>query len=245
MQGPRGGGSSSLILKFVFWGAFATIAFTGVYLSSKSFFNLSPDQPTIQTEEMFYAAADKRVEDTLKTLDNVDIGDNNLRACIAETAKLYAEGNGVTDITQLPRLSCEGREINYIDGISALSGLEFIDLSYNNISDIYELHKLQSVKTMWLTNNPISTVSALQEMPNLESVKLPDMPDFYCYELLQATQNIQHNIKNIECKGKYGLDINSMITRLNRGEELSIEEQERLENYRYNEQMMTDLSLVF
>lgn len=242
----RRSGPKRFAFKLIFTGVFFSMGFLFVYLFAKSHLNLNDDKKHFPTEKMANEAAEKRVESTLSSLDEVVISDVNLRQCITRTAEDWANASGsrVADITQLTRLSCEDMSISSIAGISALTGLTFLDLSYNNISDIYELHNLQSLKTLWLTDNPISTISAFQQMGNLTNVKLPDMVHFYCYELLEGTRGKKTNIKNIECKGKWGYDINPIISQQARGEDLTIEQQERLEEFRYNEQMMNDHNLT-
>ncbi|MDB2707125.1 hypothetical protein N9Z30_05485 [Pseudomonadales bacterium] len=65
-----------------------------------------------------------KIEDAL-----AGIADDNLRACVAEAA------SGKQQVSEVTSLDCSGRGISVLNGLSGLTNLVYLDLSYNSISD--------------------------------------------------------------------------------------------------------------
>ena len=95
---------------------------------------------------------------------------------IAHSELVYTrlfDGNQVSSNTTQLQLS--GRGISDLSALTQFSTLESIDLSVNNISDLYYFSvtdSWQTLKYLNLSNNYISDVSALSHLINLETLNL-------------------------------------------------------------------------
>ena len=72
---------------------------------------------------------------------------------------------------------------NALDNIKALSGLRFLDLGNNNLSNITPLEELIAIGGLNLANNRITDIGPLFNMPSLTSVNLSGNLGIACEEL--------------------------------------------------------------
>ena len=95
----------------------------------------------------------------------------------------------ILEMSNLLSLSLRDNKINCISGVSSLEKLEFLDLGQNKISQIdEEIGQLQSLKKIYLDDNPIISISpAFYNLKRLEyfsidrtaiaSINLDNLPE--------------------------------------------------------------------
>lgn len=129
--------------------------------------------------------------------------DKQLFACIKQAIldSAYSD-RPLQDAKALRQLYCANHQVNSLDGIEALTQLEFIDISHNNIDDLRPLSKLKKLQSINLRHNPINDIQAILTLPDLMKLQLPNMPKTQCKALSQALSGIQSNIESIRCKKK-------------------------------------------
>ena len=108
-----------------------------------------------------------------------EVADADLQGCI----NLALQQQGKETPSEITALSCANAEINTLDNIKALSGLRFLDLGNNNLSNITPLEELISIGGVNLANNRITDIGPLFNMPSLTSVNLSGNQGIACEEL--------------------------------------------------------------
>jgi hypothetical protein len=114
---------------------------------------------------------------TLLHLPGNQISDVSDLAVLTNLTELCLDANNITDIsplaslTNLTELSLGGNRISDIQALSSLTNLTFLNLENNQISDIQPLlanSGLSEGDTVALRNNPLSSTSVNEYIPQLE-----------------------------------------------------------------------------
>ena len=107
----------------------------------------------------------------------VQIPDLNLRAAVAEAlGKSFNAPITVDNMQSLQRLDAPDKGIRNISGLQSATNLKWLDLRYNQITDILPVAGLVELRTLWLNLNPISDFSPLKGLKNLTHLALDDTP---------------------------------------------------------------------
>lgn len=112
-----------------------------------------------------------------KETDIVEIPDANLKVAInKELGKPIDKFIRVSELKTLKSLSANNLNITNLDGLQYAANIEYLNLSYNKISDISVLGKTiyKNLKTLYLNNNEIKDIThlALNEFSNLSNLNL-------------------------------------------------------------------------
>lgn len=91
--------------------------------------------------------------------------------------------DGDTDLASIRTFACPQAGIQSLRGISALSGLEQLELSGNGIDNISELQPLRNLRVVSLRNNRIRNIGPLASLPVLRFVSLEGNDDVPCRQL--------------------------------------------------------------
>ena len=68
--------------------------------------------------------------------------------------------NGTPEYPELKTLLIEDNALNDIEEIHQYTSLEWIDLSGNQILDLWPIRKLSNVKTLYVSDNKVSNIFA-------------------------------------------------------------------------------------
>ena len=123
------------------------------------------DRQMLKLRELY--AADKQIKNLkglehAKQLITLDLGRN-------PTIKNY------TPLAQLPQLRTLylwGNNINDLSVLPLLPQLEFLDLNWNQITDIRRLANFTNLTTLWIQGNNITDVTPLAGLTNLSDLRL-------------------------------------------------------------------------
>ena len=119
-----------------------------------------------------------------------EVADPDLQGCI----NLALQQQGKELPSEITTLSCANAEINSLDNIRGLSGLRFLDLGNNNLSNITPLEELIFIGGVNLANNQITDIGPLFNMPSLSSVNLTGNFGIACKELEQLKYRLEANL---------------------------------------------------
>ena len=127
---------------------------------------------------------------------------------------------GLTRNTQLRRLDLDENEISgSVEGLKYNSGLTFLALRNNNITDISGLSANTKLKEVFLSLNPLTSIHALGRLPNLERIILTNTGLTTLKPLLPAID------KGIPVKATYGYEDNSPGIYIKDNDQLDIPKQ--------------------
>lgn len=173
--------------------------------------------PRIQEEQQalenkvihqYTAAIEQQRVAVQQSIARLSVSDPALRQCIEAAAMDRANidpGNtgAINNVSQLPMLSCPRRHIHSIDGIDALTQLNYLDLSDNPVADIRPLLALSQLQILELERNPMLDPTPLQSMRGLQSVLLPNLPKMACADVQALVEHIKrNNAASIQCSGE-------------------------------------------
>ncbi|MGJ8690108.1 MAG: leucine-rich repeat domain-containing protein [Gammaproteobacteria bacterium] len=99
------------------------------------------------------------------------------------------------EIETISVLSCSGWEIESIEGIALLKGLQFLDLSNNRISSVAPLSSLTRLSSLSLTNNRVRDIETLIEMKSLTSTVLTGNTTVSCSQLTALAAKLGNNLQ--------------------------------------------------
>jgi hypothetical protein len=104
--------------------------------------------------------------------DPVHFADPNLKAVVED--ELYVSDPTPTDMLGLTRLYAHAGGIVSLGGLEYATGLESLDVSYNQIDDISVLAGLTQLETLIINNNLITDLSPLSGLVNLTELDIHD-----------------------------------------------------------------------
>ena len=93
--------------------------------------------------------------------------------------------SNTTDPVSLTLLVCSNAEIDSLAGISALTGLEQLELSDNHITDLSPLQQLKSLRVLSIRNNQVRDIRPLLNLPLLRFISLTGNNEIPCAQLDQ------------------------------------------------------------
>ena len=113
---------------------------------------------------------------------HIGFDDSRLHFVDAQGGTLFTYPGEVSDLTAIPadfrhfrklkQLMIAFSKIKDISALSALTDLEYINLSNNSISDISPLRNLINLKELHLANNKIKDISPLRRLKTLQHLML-------------------------------------------------------------------------
>ncbi len=121
--------------------------------------------------------------------------DPGLQGCV----NFALQGGG--SVAELTVLACPGWEIAEIEGIGALDGLQFLDISNNRVSSLAPLDALERLSSLTVTNNRITDIAPLLSMQTLTSAVLTGNNNIQCGQLDNLAERLGNNLRRpAECR---------------------------------------------
>jgi len=140
---------------------------------------------------------DRTVFDPRPGAASYRFADAGLQACV----NFALQQPGATFET-LTVLSCPGWEIDDIEGIGALTTLQFLDVSNNSISSLAPLSALPRLSGLSAADNQITDIAPLLSLDALASAVLTGNDDILCRQLDALQERLQRNLgRPANCRG--------------------------------------------
>lgn len=168
------GGKASIATQQVAYGTVLDVVFTpdpGFALTTASGCGGVLRDNTLKTKAI---TAECTITASFNPADQVVLPDANLAAAVRKALNLAADAPiSKTQAAALTRLSASSANISNLQGLQHLTGLTFLDLNFNEISDLYPLGSLAKLDTLWLRSNALVTdLGPLSKLTRLETVWL-------------------------------------------------------------------------
>lgn len=124
--------------------------------------------------------------------------DAALQACLNQ----YLGGpNAPSVLAEIKLLACPGSGVQTLGGIEALSGLEQLELSDNQVSDLSPLRPLLNLRVLAIRNNPIGDITVLNELPILRFISLQGNDGLPCSQVAALRQRLGNTLNApLHCK---------------------------------------------
>ena len=116
--------------------------------------------------------------------------DANLQGCLNQ----YLSNSDNEDPGEVTLLACPAAGIQSLAGISALTGLERLELSDNAISDLSPLLNLKNLRVLSIRNNNITNINSLLSLPILRFVALQGNNAINCRQLEALEKKIGNTL---------------------------------------------------
>lgn len=91
-------------------------------------------------------------------------------------------------------LSCANAGVRSLEGIDALSSLQYLDLAANAITRLAPLTTLPRLSSLHIPENPVSDIEPLLEIPSLTSVSLRGNTSISCRQLDRLEEKLGENL---------------------------------------------------
>jgi len=153
------------------------------------------DQANQQYDDQV-SAKKKKFSSSIESLGLIDPGFKHcLTRELNEFAKMTSHSSGaINDIDELKTLSCEGYQIESIDGIDRLTSLTQLGLARNNIRSLYPLRYHPSLQSIDLReNDSINSIDVLESIDTLRAVTFPRLDKSYCGDAQKVAESIDRN----------------------------------------------------
>lgn len=92
-------------------------------------------------------------------------------------------------------LSCAGLEIESLEGLSALRGLEYVDVGDNELEHLDALGRLPRLVSARAPDNPLTDVSALLRVDSLTTAVLTGSNNIPCSQLDTLEERLGNNLQ--------------------------------------------------
>lgn len=115
--------------------------------------------------------------------------DAGLQACVN-----FALQQPGSSFDTLALLSCPGWEIEDIEGIGALTALQFLDVSNNSISSLAPLSALPRLSGLSAADNQITDIAPLFSLNSLASAVLTGNDGILCRQLDTLQERLERNL---------------------------------------------------
>jgi Leucine-rich repeat (LRR) protein len=127
----------------------------------------------------------------------VQVADAGLQSCI----NLLMRQQQLSDATQIRVIACPVLQIETLEGIQALSGLRFVDVSNNLLSNLDPLRQLGNLSSVNAPNNQLQDISGILNINSLTSAVLSDNPAIPCDQLELLERRLGPNlIRSAQCQ---------------------------------------------
>lgn len=143
------------------------------------------------------------IDGYLRTLSDLELMPNLKEFYIENETKLISMSqiSGRTELTSLSLVNCE-LESSDIDALGSLTKLESVDLSDNNITTISVLSNLPELKYVFLTHNNIDDISPLTSLTKLlvadvSQNSITELPDFSKATMLESLYLAKNKISDL------------------------------------------------
>jgi hypothetical protein len=99
-------------------------------------------------------------------------------------------------------LSCAGLEIESLEGIGALRGLQYVDVGDNELEHLDALGRLPRLVSVRANDNPLGDISALLRIDSLTTVVLTGSQRIPCRQLDSLEERLGNNLlRPDQCAG--------------------------------------------
>lgn len=135
--------------------------------------------------------------DPRRDITQVYFPDPGLQSCVNVRLR-QLESSSLDDLTIL---SCANLEIRDLDGINSIRNLEFLDIGGNLLVHLDDLRRLGRLVSVRAPDNPLTDISALNEMRSVTSVVLTGSNTIPCRQLDTLGARLGDNlIRPTECE---------------------------------------------
>jgi len=132
---------------------------------------------------------DRTVFDPRPGAASYRFADAGLQACVN-----FALQQPGASFETLAVLSCPGWEIEDIEGIGALTSLQFLDVSNNSISSLAPLSALPRLSGLSAADNQITDIAPLFSLNSLAAAVLTGNDDILCRQLDALQERLQRDL---------------------------------------------------
>ena len=133
---------------------------------------------------------DQTLYDPRVNAGELRFADPGLQGCVN-----FALQQPNTTLETLKVLACPGWEIEILDGIAALTTLQFLDLSDNRISSLAPLQPLRNLSSVSILNNRVTDIAPLLSMLTLTSATLTGNDNIQCSQLDVLSGKLGQNLR--------------------------------------------------
>ena len=91
--------------------------------------------------------------------------------------KLTEVPKGLEKLTKLEWLDLQYNQLTDVKGLEKLTQLEVLYLGYNQLTDVKGLENLTQLERLWLEGNKLTDVKGLEKLTQLKKLYLKDNPD--------------------------------------------------------------------
>ena len=195
-------------------------------------------------------AATARKDGLVNSLGELRIEDPAFEKCVATNMEKYhgvIGKSGIDHAAEVTTLLCDRRGITSLNGIENMRNLTSVSFRDNNIRDLNPLGPLSKLVDVDLSGNThLENVDALLEIQGLKRVSITDQEEVFCYEIESVLKRVKENLlpndvsplrgfKNLKCRGRDNPNTKKLVLKRQRGESLTFEEQQIVDDYEFNE----------
>lgn len=145
---------------------------------------------TACTQRFAVSINERTVFDPRPGVTTYRFADPGLQACVN-----FALQQAGASFDTLTVLSCPGWEIEDIEGIGAISTLQFLDVSNNSLSSLAPLSALPRLSGINATDNQITDIAPLLSLNALTSAVLTGNAGILCRQLDSLQQRLQQALR--------------------------------------------------
>ncbi len=133
---------------------------------------------------------DQSVYDPRIPPNTLVVKDADLQGCLNLALRQQPSENPL----ELTVLSCANANILELDGIEQFTGLRFLDVAGNRITNLQPLSGMAQLSGLSIINNPITDISALLNMPGLTVAILSGNEQVPCSQLDRLEAQLGDNL---------------------------------------------------
>jgi Leucine-rich repeat (LRR) protein len=136
------------------------------------------------------------VYDPRGRMTEVRFPDPGLQACV----NMRLQQQQLDSVEEITILTCPGLEIRSLEGIQAVSNLEFLDVTDNRLAYLTGLRTLNNLRSVTASGNPLIDISALFALPALNAATFNNANSIPCAHLDRLAQKPGLNlVRPLQC----------------------------------------------
>ncbi len=135
----------------------------------------------------------ERYQNVMGQVNELNIADANLAACIKKNLEIWAhliKMGKMTNATDLTEIECYKKNISQLNGIEQFTQLKKLKLERNEIEYLDPLKDLTSLEELNVSDNPIKSLWEIASLGNLKGlnlsgIRVENLDDFLQFDGLQ------------------------------------------------------------
>ncbi len=136
------------------------------------------------------------VYDPRGRITDVRFPDPGLQACV----NMRIQQQQLESVEKITVLTCPSLEIRSLDGLQAVTNLEFLDVTDNRLTYLTDLRTLNNLRSVTASGNPLIDISALFGLPALNAAVFNNTSNIPCAHLDRLEQKLGENlIRPLQC----------------------------------------------